>query len=137
VTIRCAPVTLLAGGTTMDTRIKSYLRPLRRRWGFTQKELAFLIGAGSAGVISRIEGFKRAPSLTATFAFVVFFDTPPMELFPELHWRAREAVLLRAYELYESLQGNPSRATRMKLDFLEEALARIEAYRLSEANEAV
>jgi transcriptional regulator with XRE-family HTH domain len=132
-----APVTLLAGGDTMDHRIKSYVRPLLRRWGLTQKELAFLIGSGSAGVISRIEGFKRAPSLAATFAFVVFFDMPPKELFPELHARVRDAVLGRAYELYESLQGNPSRTTRMKLDFLEEAVARIEAYRLSEANEAV
>ena len=35
-----------------------------------------------------------------------------------------EFVLSQAKELYEELQGNPSRVTRAKLDFLEEVLAR-------------
>ena len=36
----------------------------------------------------------------------------------------RAAVLDRADELYQDLQGNASRVTRAKLDFLEEVLSR-------------
>ena len=44
----------------MAERLKTYLRPLRRRWGLTQRELAFLIGIKNGTVISRIEGFKES-----------------------------------------------------------------------------
>lgn len=37
------------------------------------------------------------------------------------------AVLQRANELYEELQGIPSKVTRLKLDFLEQLLRRVEA----------
>ena len=117
----------------MDQRIISYLRPLRRRWGLTQKELAFLIGAKSGGVISRIEGLKRVPSLAAALACEIVFDTPPLELFPEIFSTMQDGVLDRANDLYEELQGDPSRVTRAKLDFLEEMLARAHAHASSES----
>jgi hypothetical protein len=40
-----------------------------------------------------------------------------------------EALLRRATELYEELQGNSSKTTRAKLDFLEEVLARLDEER--------
>src|SRR5438309_2050998 len=104
----------------MDQRLISYLRPLRRRWGLTQRELAYLIGAKTGGVISRIEGFKRFPTLAATFACELIFDIPSLELFPELFLEVHEALLRRTNELYEGIQGNPSKTTHSKLDFLEE-----------------
>jgi len=120
------PVEQVTGNTTMDQRVKAYLRPLRRRFGLTQRELAFLIGAKSAAVISRIERLKRAPSLAWTRAFVLIFDTRALELFPELFSDVRDGVRRRVRELYEELQGDPSKTTRAKLDFLEEVLARLE-----------
>ena len=110
----------------MNQRVKAYLRPLRRRFGLTQRELAFLIGAKSAAVISRIERLKRAPSLAWTRAFVLIFDTRALELFPELFSDVRDGVRRRARELYDELQGDPSKTTRAKLDFLEEVLTRLE-----------
>jgi len=110
----------------MDQHFKSYLRPLRRRWGFTQRELAFLMGVKSRTVISRIEGSKRKPSLTAIFICVLVFDTSASELFPGLISELYEDVFRRANELYEELQGDPSKTTRLKLDFLEQLLARTE-----------
>jgi hypothetical protein len=47
-------------------------------------------------------------------------------LFPELFSGVRDAVRRRARELYDELQGNPSKTTRAKLDFLEEVLERLE-----------
>lgn len=108
----------------MDHRPISYLRPLRRRWGLTQRELAFLLGAKTHSHISQIEAVRTYPSLANAIACAIIFDTPPFELFPELYVEIHRAVLARADELYQDLQGNASRVTRTKLDFLEEVLAR-------------
>jgi transcriptional regulator with XRE-family HTH domain len=108
----------------MDKRLISYLRPLRRRWGLTQAELAFLIGTKTHVAISRIESLKAYPSLAEAIACSIVFDTPPLELFPELYSKVYEFVLVQADELYQKLQGDSSRVTRAKLDFLEQVLAR-------------
>jgi DNA-binding XRE family transcriptional regulator len=112
----------------MDPRIKTYVRPLRRRWALTQRELAFLVGAKSGAIVSRIEGLKRPPSLRVTLACALVFGTAPLELFPELHLQIHDDVLRRVSELYDELQGNPSKATRIKLDFLEAVQARLESH---------
>lgn len=108
----------------MDQRLISYVRPLRRRWGLTQAELAFLIGSKTHAAVSRIEALKTYPSLAEAIACSIIFDTPPPELFPELYGTVFEFVLRQAAELYDALQGNPARSTCPKLDFLEEVLAR-------------
>jgi hypothetical protein len=71
-----------------------------------------------------MEALKTYPSLAQAIACHIVFDTPPVELFPELYAKMHQAVLSRTQELYDELQGNGSRATRAKLDFLEEVLGR-------------
>ena len=110
----------------MEPRIKIYVRPLRRRWALTQRELAFLIGVKNGAAVSRIERLKRSPSLQVTFACALIFGSAPPELFPGLISQIHDDVLRRVTELYDELQGNPSRETRIKLDFLEGVLARLE-----------
>jgi transcriptional regulator with XRE-family HTH domain len=78
----------------MDQRTISYLRPLRRRWGLTQAELASLIGTRTHVAISRIEALKIYPSLAEAIACSIIFDTPPIELFPELYAKVYEFVIL-------------------------------------------
>lgn len=108
----------------MQKRLDRYLRPQRRRWGFTQKELAFIIGAKSPTVVSRLENGRRRPNLASAFALHIVFGTKAAELFPALFTEVEHGVLARAYDLYERLQGDRSKAARMKLDFLEEMFAR-------------
>jgi DNA-binding XRE family transcriptional regulator len=108
----------------MKKRLHSYIRPYRVRWGFTQQELAFMIGVKRRKYISHLEASRRNPKLTVAFALHVVFGTRAMELFPGLFAEVEEAVITRAYELYERLQGNPSKTTRAKLDYLEEMFAR-------------
>lgn len=115
----------------MHHRHESYVRPHRRRWGLTQQELAFLIGVKSRTAVSRIEGAKRRPSLDAAFLCMLIFNMPAPELFPGLLSELRASIRVRASELYEALQGNPSKTTRLKLDFLERLLARIERSRIA------
>jgi len=110
----------------MVQNFKSYLRPLRRRWGFTQGELAFLLGSKTGKVVSRIEALKQEPTLTAAFSCGVIFNAAPVKLFPGLLSDVEQAVLSRARELYDELQGESSKAKRIKLDFLEALLARLE-----------
>lgn len=108
----------------MKKRLRCYLRPQRRRWGFTQKELAFIIGAKSRTIVSRLEHGSRRPSLGAAFALSIVFGADAAEHFPALFAEVEQGVLARAYDLYEQLQGDRSKATRMKLDFLEKLFAR-------------
>jgi DNA-binding XRE family transcriptional regulator len=109
----------------MVQRFQTYLRPSRRSWGFTQGELAFLIGYKTGKSISRIEASKQTPTLNAALSCAVIFNTPPVKLFPGALHEAEQVVLVRANELYEELQGDPSKVTRIKLDFLEVLIARL------------
>jgi transcriptional regulator with XRE-family HTH domain len=111
----------------MDHHTKTYVRPLRRRWGFTQKEIAFLIGGKSGTAISRIERGKRTPNVAAALALLIVFDTTPQDSFPGLFSKILEDVHGRVVELYEELQGDASTVTRMKLNFLESVMARLES----------
>jgi transcriptional regulator with XRE-family HTH domain len=113
----------------MVQRLKIYLRTLRRRSGLTQREFAFLLGLKHGAAVSRIERLQRAPNLVWARASVLVFGTRARELFPGLFSEVHEAVLRRATELYEELQGNPSKETRVKLDFLEGVLARLDEER--------
>jgi transcriptional regulator with XRE-family HTH domain len=110
----------------MNNNLICYLRPYRRRWGLTQDELARLLGCKTGAVISRLERDGRSPSLHAAYAFELIFGTAPPELFPGLHAKVKRDVIARARDLYDELQGDSSRATRIKLDFFEEILERVD-----------
>lgn len=113
----------------MKKKFDCYLRSYRRRWGLTQDELATLLGCKNGAVISRLERHVRQPSLEAAYAFEVIFGTAPIELFPGLHARVRKDVIARVRNLYDALQGDSSKATRLKLDFFEDVFARAQPRR--------
>jgi transcriptional regulator with XRE-family HTH domain len=108
----------------MERRLGTYLRTQRRRWGFTQSELARLLGMKSATHVSRIERGKRKPMTATILASAVIFGVKATEIFPGLADTIEDEVGRRAYELYQELQGNPSKATKLKLDLLETILKR-------------
>lgn len=101
-------------------RLECYIRPYRRRWGLTQKELTYLLGSKSGTRVSRLERQERQPSLATAFACQAIFGIAPIEMFPGLFAEVEEGVMRRAYDLHERLQGDPSKATRTKLDLLED-----------------
>jgi transcriptional regulator with XRE-family HTH domain len=108
----------------MKKQLDSYLLSRRRISGLTQTEFTYLLGRKSGSVVSRLETGQRDPSLAIAFACEIIFGAPPAELFPGLFSRTEEIVLTRTYDLYERPQGNPSKATRLKLDLLEDAFER-------------
>ena len=105
-------------------RLGCYLRPFRIRWGFSQRELADILGYSDRNYISYLEREQRQPKLKDAVALCVLFGAEPHELFPALCTDIEDRALTHAYDLYESLQGVSSKTNRMKLDFLEEVFER-------------
>jgi transcriptional regulator with XRE-family HTH domain len=108
----------------MKKKLDSYLLSYRRRSGFSQRELSYLLGYQCPSVLSRLEKGKRAPFLLVALAWEILFDVPAAELFPGLFARIEEEVLTRAFELYQRLEGNPSRTAQAKRAVLAAAFER-------------
>ena len=109
----------------MNTRRPiNYLRSHRLRWGLSQGELAYLLGWDRPDVISRIEKKQRPPTLMLAMACFILFDAPAAELFPDISAGIEHLVMARVQELYETIQGDPSRRTKKKIELLEAAIER-------------
>ena len=110
--------------SSMNANLDCYLKPYRRRWDLTQTELAKLLGYEAGAVVSRFERGLRDPSLENAYALEIILGVPSAELFSSLYERVKREVIARARARYDDLQGDPSKATRLKLDFFEEVFAR-------------
>jgi DNA-binding XRE family transcriptional regulator len=106
-------------------RLRCCVRPYRLRWGLSQDELAYIIGIKSRKLLSYLENHKVAPTLAMAIALRVVFGTEHAELFPTIT-KIEQDVLARANDLYERLQGDASKRTKMKLDFFEFIFERAE-----------
>ena len=104
----------------------NYLRSHRLRWGLSQGELARLLGWKRAEVVSRIEQKHRPPTLKLVIACFILFGTAAAELFPDISASIEIDVMARIWELYEKVQGDPSKKTKIKIELLEGAIARAE-----------
>lgn len=104
----------------------NYLRSYRLRWGLSQVELATLLGWDRPEVISRIEKKQRPPSLRLAIACFILFGTQVDELFPDIFTAIDATVMSRVQEMYETVQGDPSRKTKKKIDLFENAIERAE-----------
>ena len=102
----------------------NYLRSYRLRWGLSQKELAYLLGWDRPDIISRIERKQRSPTLQLAMACYILFDTPSAELFPDISAGIEQVVMAHVQEMYETIQGDPSRRTKKKIELFEDAIAR-------------
>lgn len=57
----------------------------RRRMGFTQKQVARLLGQRDTSMISHYEHGRSFPSLPVALSLEIILRTPVAFLFPELH----------------------------------------------------
>ena len=95
------------------------LRIHRRRNGFTQRELAMLIGMQVHSLVSRHESLKREPDLRAAFAYQLVFGTTAHELFPALFTDVCNKLAARAEKLASVLRSTGD-GNRVKLRTLQE-----------------
>lgn len=108
----------------MSTKIQCYLRTLRREWGLTQAEVAFLVGRGDRNRVSGVERGEARPNAGEILAYELIFGSPPRAIFPTYHEQLEEALVRRAYKLHQRLEKDPSKEAQRKRKLLEKILAR-------------
>ncbi|HZR84212.1 MAG TPA: helix-turn-helix transcriptional regulator [Candidatus Binatia bacterium] len=87
-----------------DKRLPNYLRAQRKRAGFSQQELAFLLGCRNGAKVSRYERFLREPTLKNALLCEIIFDLPARELFAGAFEQAEKDARRRAHLLRLRLQ---------------------------------
>lgn len=100
----------------MSHRQSINLKSQRKRSGFTQEELGFLLGLKDATAVCRFETGERQPGLELAFDYHALFGRELSSLFPQLAETARERVRARARELSGKLsKDSGDRRTAYKL----------------------
>ncbi|MEK7793584.1 MAG: helix-turn-helix transcriptional regulator [Candidatus Hydrogenedentota bacterium] len=100
--------------------LPNYLRGARKAIGFSQKELAFLLGAETASNVTRYERFARTPTLSTALALEAILDMPVRELFAGLFEEAESATAAQAKKLLAQMEGITSfQYSPVKRAFLE------------------
>lgn len=90
----------------MDSqKLPNYLRTARRRYGFSQGEVAYLLGCGGSEQICRYERFHQRPRLRTFLAYHVLFRLPPSELFGGVYDDIQRLVRRRAQLLAARLDS--------------------------------
>jgi transcriptional regulator with XRE-family HTH domain len=100
-------------------KLPNYLRTYRKRAGFSQEEIAFLLGSQSGAHVCRYERFTRQPTLATALAFEVIFRTPAKELFAGVHRNVERRVAARAVLLARKVAPHPQRHATSKLQALQ------------------
>lgn len=104
----------------MSHKLQNYLRTYRKRAGFSQDEVAFLLGCESGTKVSRYERFNRKPSLETAFAYEAVFGAPSRDLFAGVFQKVEERIKKRAQLLARKLNGSrQDRMATQKLKILE------------------
>jgi len=68
-----------------DTMFSNYLFRLRRIRGYSQKQLAMLLGLRARKVISEFEQGRRLPGLQTAILLEIVLGTRLREIYPELY----------------------------------------------------
>ncbi|HJP59863.1 MAG TPA: helix-turn-helix transcriptional regulator [Gemmatimonadaceae bacterium] len=108
----------------MPRKLPYYLKQYRRRAGFSQADVAYLLGATAKTKVSRYERGRHLPELRAAFALEAMLGVPVAELFPSAFKEARRAIIRRARGRSAMLAGFPQNGrTARRQRSLEKILA--------------
>jgi len=103
--------------------LKNYIRSARLRSGFSQEELAFLLGGRGGKTVSRYEIFQRDPMLRMAIGLEVTLGMSVRELFPRAYAEAIELAQRRARVLSAQLRLKPdTKANQLKQRSIEAIL---------------
>lgn len=101
-----------------SSKLPNYLRSYRKRLGFTQDELAFLLCLHSGSKVCRYEQYRQHPSLKTALAYQVVFRVSAQELFAGMFQEMQSKSQKRAALLTKKLQRRRGRLTARKLEIL-------------------
>lgn len=100
-------------------KLPNYLKTYRKRTGFSQDEIAFLLGCKRASHVSRYERFHRTPGFHTLLAFKIIFQASARELFGGEYQKVEKAVCRRAERLAARIgTENPDQSSARKLALL-------------------
>ena len=106
----------------MAQPLPNYLRTYRKHAGFSQPEVAFLLGCRHGSLVSRHEQFRRRPSLEVALAYEALFQVSGRELFAGLYRKVARETAVRAEALSERVASERrSRLVARKLAALRTA----------------
>jgi transcriptional regulator with XRE-family HTH domain len=77
----------------------------RKRSGFSQDEIAFLLSCHSGATMSRYEHFRQTPNLEIALACEVIFQVPIHELFAGMFDDVEEKTMQRIRHLADRLNS--------------------------------
>lgn len=101
-------------------KLDNYLRTYRKRSGFSQETLSYLLGSEDGTKVSRYEQNGRVPKFSTLLALQVVFGAPTEELFAGTFGRIRTKVRRRAAIVRRQLSAGPqSPAILRQLESLE------------------
>jgi len=104
-------------------QIANYLQVLRRKSGFSQNELALVLGIVTESQLSRHERSVGAPGLLAALAYEALFHKPVSEIFPGFYRTVSAGIEERLDRLEQLLQessvrGHKAAVIARKLEFM-------------------
>lgn len=113
----------------MSNTLPQYFKACRKRAGFTQQEVAVLVGLSQGGSISRLEQGKRKATLTIAVSYSIVFGFPLETVMPKLFEEIDTAVRKRAKRLLNRLKhshvdGVFARKCERRIEMLETLLRR-------------
>ena len=97
-------------------KLPNYLRTYRKRLGFSQDEMAFLLRLHDGPKVCHYERYRLTPSLETALSYEVIFKTPVKELVRGMYRKVERSVAARAAVLrYKLSRAKPSPAVARKL----------------------
>jgi transcriptional regulator with XRE-family HTH domain len=103
--------------------LANYLLTHRKRSGFTQEELAYLLGCKHRSKVSHYERGPRTPSLVGLIGYEVVFRAPVRDLFKGTYASLHADIRARAIRLHKRLDARPlTPRVKQKLDALVEII---------------
>ena len=93
-----------------------FLKSYRRYTGFSQADVARLIGIATHWSVSRHERRRRPVTLQTALAYEVIYRRPVADIFGGMHALIRSTIIRRAKALLDNLPptGNPVRDGQRK-----------------------
>lgn len=95
-----------------DQPLSTYLRTYRQRTGFTQPEVAFLIGGMDGKVVSRHERGERRPALHTVLKYALVLDVAVVDLYEGLSTEIQAEICTRVRGLVHTLKRKRQTARR-------------------------
>lgn len=98
----------------MSRRLPHYVKQERRRAGYAQMDVAYLLGARARTKVARYERSRHLPPLPVALAYEAMFGVAVAELFPTAFAAARAEIRRRARRKLHELAKLPETTRNLR-----------------------